>query len=94
MGKSEMIGMELFSVLVNLLMLFGVFIQASFIRVTINNIIVNIGLWIMFASFILNTIGNLLSNNYVEKIVFTLSRSYPGHAKLTAGTFGKKRLRV
>jgi hypothetical protein len=30
-----------------------------------------IGLWLMFALFLLNTVGNLLSKNRYEKLIFT-----------------------
>jgi hypothetical protein len=69
--SSQMLLFEAISIAVNLLMLGAVVISAGIIKVKINRVIIQAALWTMFAVFLLNTIGNLLSNNETEKLVFT-----------------------
>ena len=69
--RSEMLMMETISVLINLFMISVVAIKAGFLKWRISGTVITVGLWLMFTLFILNTIGNLLSNNEFEKMVFT-----------------------
>ena len=69
--KSQMLTFETVSVIFNLIMLAVVVIKAGFLKVSINPMIIKISLWIMLGLFLINTIGNLFSNNEFEKIVFT-----------------------
>ena len=69
--QSQMLIFETVSVIINLIMLAVVVIKAGFLKVSINPMIIKIALWIMFGLFLMNTIGNLFSNNEIEKIVFT-----------------------
>lgn len=68
---SQMIAFEIISIVVNLLMLFFVFIKSEIIHTNIRPGTIRIVFWIMAAVFILNTLGNLLSVSDFEKIVFT-----------------------
>jgi hypothetical protein len=69
--SSQMLAFETVSVIINLVMLAVVAIQAGLIKVSINRIIIKIAFWIMCALFLINTIGNLFSNNEFERLVFT-----------------------
>ena len=69
--SSQMLLFEAISIAVNLLMLGAVAISAGMIKVKINRGLLKAALWTMFAVFLLNTIGNLLSNNETEKLIFT-----------------------
>ena len=69
--SSQMLLFEAISIAVNLLMLGAVAISAGMVKVKINRTILKAALWTMFAVFLLNTIGNLLSNNETEKLIFT-----------------------
>lgn len=67
----EMRPLELTSVIITLLMLVVVSIRAGYLYIGVNKKIVNIILWAMFLFFCLNTIGNMLSTNPFEQMVFT-----------------------
>ena len=68
---SQMIRFEIISIFINLLMLVVVANSAGMLKLKINQKIIRGGIWIMFVLFLLNTVGNLFSNNHFEKIVFT-----------------------
>ena len=69
--QSQMLTFETVSIMINILMLAIAGIKAGILKVGINRVIVQVILWMMFGLFLLNTIGNLFSNNQFEKIVFT-----------------------
>ncbi len=52
-------------------MLLVVGVYAKIIKVRINQTLLKVLLWLMFAMFALNTIGNLLSKNLTEALIFT-----------------------
>lgn len=62
---------ECASVIINLFMLVIVAIKTRLLKWQINTAFINGFLWFMFGLFLLNTIGNLLSQNKWEKIIFT-----------------------
>lgn len=68
---SQMLVFETISIGVNLLMLAVVSIYAGILKVNLHPTVIKAALWVMFAIFLLNTVGNMLSNNEMEKIVFT-----------------------
>ena len=70
-NSSQMLLFEAISIAVNLLMLGAVAISAGMVKVKINRGLLKAALWTMFGVFLLNTIGNLLSNNETEKLIFT-----------------------
>lgn len=69
--RSQMLTFETVSIIINILMLAITAIKAGYLKISINHVTVRVILWIMFALFVMNTLGNLLSDNQFEKIVFT-----------------------
>jgi hypothetical protein len=70
-NQSQLLRFEVLSVCINLLMIVLVSIKTRFLKTSVNQKVLRITLWIMFVLFALNTIGNILSVNSFEKIVFT-----------------------
>jgi len=68
---SQMLSFEAVSISLNLLMIAIVAIYANFLKWKINQVAIQIGLWVMFVLFFINTIGNLFSINELEKLIFT-----------------------
>ena len=68
---SQMIFFEAVSIGINLLMIAVVLFQSGMTRFKINQLYGKICLWLMFALFLLNTLGNLLSQNEMETLIFT-----------------------
>lgn len=66
-----MLSFEAVSISLNLLMIAIVAIYANFLKWKINQVAIQIGLWVMFVLFFINTIGNLFSINELEKLIFT-----------------------
>jgi hypothetical protein len=70
-NESEMYVFETISIIINLLLFSTLLIKGKYLREFISMKIVNITLWIFFALFTLNTIGNILAKTNFEKF-FTL----------------------
>jgi hypothetical protein len=70
-NRSQMLRFESISITANLVMLAVVAIHAGVLNWRINPTVIRIVLWAMCGLFLLNTLGNLLSTNTVEKLVFT-----------------------
>ncbi|WP_439880065.1 hypothetical protein ACSX1A_12950 [Pontibacter sp. MBLB2868] len=70
-GTSQMIVFELISILINVAMLAVVAADSGILNLKIDRRIIKGLLWIMFVVFLLNTAGNLLSSNELEKLLFT-----------------------
>lgn len=68
---SQMLVFESLSVFINTVMLAVVASHAGFVKWRIPRKLVRFALWAMFIIFLLNSIGNLLSENETEKMVFT-----------------------
>jgi hypothetical protein len=68
---SQMFSFEFVSILVNLLMLTAVATHAGLIRWRINPTFLKVVLWLMAGVFLVNTVGNLVSENEWERIIFT-----------------------
>ncbi len=68
---AQMLVFETVSILLNLLMLLVVGIQAGLVKVSLNRKILTIAFWLMGVLFLINTVGNLVSLNALEQIVFT-----------------------
>jgi hypothetical protein len=68
---SQMIGFELVSLLVNLLMILVVLVHAGLLHLKVKAIVLKVALWAMAVLLGLNTLGNALSTNNVEKRLFT-----------------------
>lgn len=69
--SAQMFQFEIVSITLNLVMLVIVAIRSGHLNVDVNKKMITVGLWIMAGLFLLNTIGNLLSSNALEKILFT-----------------------
>jgi hypothetical protein len=70
-NRSQMLRFESISIVINLVMLAIVAIRAGWWNVRFHPLFITIVLWLMGALFLLNTLGNLLSINTFEKLVFT-----------------------
>jgi hypothetical protein len=70
-NASQMLSFETVSIVINLIMLAGVGVYAGILQLKINPMVIKAGFGIMFVLFLLNTIGNLSSENEWEKMVFT-----------------------
>jgi hypothetical protein len=68
---SRMVVFESVSLVVNLLMILVVLVQAGRLRLKVKAIVLKVALWAMALLFGLNTLGNALSNNTLEKSLFT-----------------------
>ncbi len=69
--EQDMYVFELGSILVNAFFIFVLLQKGMFIKSIFSNKAVSIILWIFFAVFLLNTIGNLLAKSTFEKL-FTI----------------------
>lgn len=69
--KTEMIQFEMVSIIVNLLFLFVLSIRRGFLKIKFHNSIIKGFLWFMVGLFLLNTVGNLLSESRMEMLIFT-----------------------
>lgn len=70
-SQSQMYLFELVSIFINVIFLFIVLLKSRLLKLNLPEIVLNIGLWVMVIVFLLNTFGNLLSNNHLEKLIFT-----------------------
>ncbi len=68
---SRMVVFESVSLAVNLLMVLVVLVQAGRLRLKVKAIVLKVALWAMALLFGLNTLGNALSHNTLEKSLFT-----------------------
>lgn len=62
---------EIFSILVNALFIIVILTQTGFWAINIPNKIITYSLWIMTGLFMLNTLGNAISKNKIERLLFT-----------------------
>lgn len=70
-SPAQMLRMEAVSITLNLLMLAVIGVRAGLWGRSIPPRVITVVLWAMCALFLLNTAGNLLSHNQLEKIIFT-----------------------
>ena len=68
---ADMYRFEAVSLILNAVFLFVILAKAQFLSINIPATLITISLWLMAGLFLLNTIGNLLSKNKMEKIIFT-----------------------
>lgn len=68
---TDMYKFEAISLFVNTLFIFIILIKSEFIPIQINQLIMTFSMWVMVGLFALNTLGNLMSKNKWEKIIFT-----------------------
>ncbi|MBL7862666.1 MAG: hypothetical protein JNJ65_15980 [Cyclobacteriaceae bacterium] len=69
--REELVEFELVSIVINFIMVLFVSVRAGIINLSIKPILIRVVLWLMVVLFILNTLGNLLSQNDMERIIFT-----------------------
>ncbi len=69
--KPQMYVFETISIVINLVIFTIILLKGAYIKTNIPVRVINILLWILVAIFVLNTIGNLFSNNFLEMIIFT-----------------------
>ena len=70
-GISQMLLLETISVVITLIMMAVVAIRGGLIQSKLHPTIIRYALWAMVGFFLLNAIGNLNSENQMEKNVFT-----------------------
>lgn len=70
-SQEQMILFEMTSILINGVMLGVVAVYVGYLKAKVNPKIIKAALWLMVILFSFNTIGNLFSNNELEKMIFT-----------------------
>lgn len=70
-SDKEMYRFETLSILASLFFLIIVLIQANILSFNLPDIFLTISFWIMSVVFAFNTVGNILSENKLERILFT-----------------------
>ena len=65
------IRMEGIALLLTLFFAFMISVKSGLIRIRKLRILASIGTWVIFAYFVLNILGNLMSENATEKAIFT-----------------------
>jgi hypothetical protein len=70
-SKQELFVLETVSIALNLFMIMVALVYLGTIRWRISALILRILFWVMFALFLLNTLGNLVAKNSIETYIFT-----------------------
>lgn len=68
---SQMQIYEAISILINSLMMLIILLRAGILRWRVKAFPIKLALWIMAFLFLLNTLGNLMSENALERSIFT-----------------------
>ncbi len=69
----EMYTFETISIFINLFLISILLVKGNYLKLRLNEKLINIVLWIFFFIFILNTIGNLLAKTNFEKAFSVLT---------------------
>ncbi len=72
-NDTEMYVFEAISILVNVFLFWVLLMKGDLVKYKFSNKVVNGILWIFFAIFILNTIGNIFAKTYFEKFFAILT---------------------
>lgn len=72
-NDTEMYVFEAISILVNVFLSWVLLMKGNLVKYKFSNQVVNGILWIFFAIFILNTIGNIFAKTYFEKFFAILT---------------------
>ncbi|WP_281239538.1 hypothetical protein [Flavobacterium praedii] len=72
-NDTEMYIFEAISILINLFLISIVSIKGNYLKLRVNEKVINSILWIFFILFLLNTLGNLLAKTNFEKIFSVLT---------------------
>lgn len=67
----EMYAFEAVSISINIFLVTVLLLKGNYIPHRISEQIINAALWLFFALFVLNTIGNLLAETMFERLVFS-----------------------
>jgi hypothetical protein len=70
-NRTQMYRFETFSIVINLYMLLVISVKGALLRINIPGQIITLSLWLFFILYSLNSIGNLLSANIWETVLFT-----------------------
>jgi hypothetical protein len=70
-SDADMYRFEFVSLGLNLLFTFIVLVKSGILSIRIPIWVITSSLWVMFCLFLFNTLGNILSENHLEKIIFT-----------------------
>lgn len=70
-SHEQMVKFETTSIGINLLLIGIVSLRGRLLKTAVPPLVITIAVWLMVILFILNTVGNVLSENRVERIVFT-----------------------
>jgi hypothetical protein len=72
-NDAEMYVFEIISILINVFLSWVLLMKGNLVKFKLSNKVVNGILWIFFAIFILNTIGNLFAKTFFEKFFAILT---------------------
>ena len=72
-NDTEMYVFEAISILINVFLSWVLLMKGSLVKHKFSNKVVNIILWIFFAIFVLNTIGNIFAKTTFEKLFAILT---------------------
>lgn len=70
-NTDEMVAFESVSLLLNVIMFSVVGLFAGLLKIKVNQKFITVAFWLMAIVFLMNTVGNVLSVNNTEKIIFT-----------------------
>jgi len=68
---AEMVMFERVSLVINLFFLFIALLRANILKLPVSDKLIRAILWFMAGLFLLNTVGNLLSQSLLETLIFT-----------------------
>ena len=69
-SNEEMWLMVSLSLILNIMMAFILFVRFAQIKRNRKNVLMSILTWLLFVFFVLNTLGNAMADNWLEKLVF------------------------
>ena len=72
-NDAEMYVFEIISILINVFLSWVLLMKGNLVKFKLSNKVVNGILWIFFAIFILNTIGNIFAKTFFEKFFAILT---------------------
>jgi hypothetical protein len=70
-SESDMIIFESLSIVVQIIFILMIAVKAGYVFKGKLKRTVNVGIWVLFGLLVLNTLGNLVSNSWLETIIMT-----------------------
>lgn len=70
-STNDMLKFESISLLLNVFFLLVILVKTQVLRINLSAKLLNVIIWLMIALFAFNTLGNLMSINFYEKLIFT-----------------------